>query len=108
MKEININNFDEKLYYEKLDNGLEVFLVPYDNTKSFYVSATVMFGGKDRIFKVNDKEYHIPTGIAHFLEHKLFERENNPFEFYMKSGTEVNASTNDDITSYYFYGNNNL
>lgn len=108
MKEININNFDEKLYYEKLDNGLEVFLVPYDNTKSFYVSATVMFGGKDRIFKVNDKEYHIPTGIAHFLEHKLFERENNPFEFYMKSGTEVNASTNDDVTSYYFYGNNDL
>ena len=79
MKEININNFDEKLYYEKLDNGLEVFVVPLNNTKSFYVSTSVKFGGMNRSFKVNGKEYTVPTGIAHFLEHKLFEREDNPF-----------------------------
>lgn len=108
MKEININNFDEKLYYEKLDNGLEVFVVPLNNTKSFYVSASVKFGGMNRSFKVNGKKYTVPTGIAHFLEHKLFEREENPFNFYMKSGTEVNASTNNDNTTYFFYGNNNF
>ena len=75
MKEININNFDEKLYYEKLDNGLEVFILPLSNTKSFYVSLSVKFGGINRLFKVNGKEYTVPTGIAHFLEHKLFEQE---------------------------------
>ena len=108
MKEININNFDEKLYYEKLDNGLEVFVVPLNNTKSFYVSTSVKFGGMNRSFKVNGKEYTVPTGIAHFLEHKLFEREDNPFNFYMKSGTDVNASTNNDNTTYFFYGNSNF
>lgn len=108
MKEININNFDEKLYYEKLDNGLEVFVVPLNNTKSFYVSTSVKFGGANRLLKLNDKKYTLPTGIAHFLEHKLFEKEENPFNFYMKSGTDVNASTNNDSTTYYFYGNNNF
>ena len=57
MKEININNFDEKLYYEKLNNGLEVFILPLSNTKSFYVSLSVKFGGINRLFKVNGKEY---------------------------------------------------
>ncbi len=108
MKEININNFDEKLYYEKLDNGLEVFVVPLKNTKTFYVNLAVKFGGANRIFKLNGKEYIVPTGIAHFLEHKLFDRKDNPFDFYMKSGTDVNASTNNDSTSYYIYGNNNF
>lgn len=108
MKEININNFDEKLYYEKLDNGLEVFILPLSNTKSFYVSLSVKFGGINRLFKVNGKEYTVPTGIAHFLEHKLFEREENPFNFYLKSGTDVNASTNNDNTTYFFYGNSNF
>ena len=108
MKEININNFDEKLYYEKLDNGLEVFILPLSNTKSFYVSLSVKFGGINRLFKVNGKEYTVPTGIAHFLEHKIFEREENPFNFYLKSGTDVNASTNNDNTTYFFYGNSNF
>lgn len=108
MKEININNFDEKLYYEKLDNGLEVFVVPLKNTKTFYVNLAVKFGGANRIFKLNGKEYIVPTGIAHFLEHKLFDRKDNPFDFYMKSGTDVNASTNNDSTSYYIYGNSNF
>jgi predicted Zn-dependent peptidase len=108
MKEININNFDEKLYYEKLDNGLEVFVVPLKNTKTYYVNLAVKFGGANRIFKLNGKEYIVPTGIAHFLEHKLFDRKDNPFDFYMKSGTDVNASTNNDSTSYYIYGNSNF
>lgn len=108
MKEININTFDEKLYYEKLDNGLEVFLIPLPNNKSYYVSLTVRFGGSTRKFLKDNKEYTVKTGIAHFLEHKLFEREDNPFNFYIKSGTDVNASTNSDNTTYYFAGNNNI
>ena len=108
MREININNFEEKLYFEKLDNGLLVYLVPLKNKKNFYVSFGTKYGNYNSKFKVNDKTYEMPSGIAHFLEHKLFEKEKeNPFDFYAKSGTDVNAGTSIFYTNYYFSGNNN-
>ena len=108
MKEININNFEEKLYFEKLENGLLVYLVPLKNKKNFYVSFGTKYGNYNSKFKVNDKTYEMPSGIAHFLEHKLFEKEKeNPFDFYAKSGTDVNAGTSIFYTNYYFSGNNN-
>jgi len=60
MKEININNFEEKLFYEKLENGLEVFLVPLKNKKSFFTMFGTKFGGAHLKFKVDDKEYAVP------------------------------------------------
>lgn len=105
MKEYQINNFKEKLYYEKLENGLEVFLVPIKNKQSFSCMYAVKYGGRDINFKINDKEVTTPTGIAHFLEHKMFERKEDPFKFYQKFGTDVNASTSSDYTGYYFVGN---
>ena len=108
MREININNFEEKLYFEKLENGLLVYLVPLKNKKNFYVSFGTKYGNYNSKFKVNDKTYEMPSGIAHFLEHKLFEKEKeNPFDFYAKSGTDVNAGTSIFYTNYYFSGNNN-
>ncbi len=109
MREININNFEEKLYFEKLENGLLVYLVPLKNKKNFYVSFGTKYGNYNSKFKVNDKTYEMPSGIAHFLEHKLFEKEKeNPFDFYAKSGTDVNAGTSIFYTNYYFSGNNRL
>ena len=103
MREININNFEEKLYFEKLENGLLVYLVPLKNKKNFYVSFGTKYGNYNSKFKVNDKTYEMPSGIAHFLEHKLFEKEKeNPFDFYAKSGTDVNAGTSIFYTNYYF------
>lgn len=105
MKEYQINNFKEKLYYEKLKNGLEVFLVPMKNKQNFSCMYAVKYGGRDINFKINENLVTTPTGIAHFLEHKMFERENDPFKFYQKFGTDVNASTSSDYTGYYFVGN---
>lgn len=105
MKEYQINNFKEKLYYEKLENGLEVFLVPMKNKQNFSCMYAVKYGGRDINFKINENLVTTPTGIAHFLEHKMFERENDPFKFYQKFGTDVNASTSSDYTGYYFVGN---
>ncbi|MDO4369296.1 MAG: pitrilysin family protein [bacterium] len=105
MEKIRINNFKEHLYYEKLENGLEVFLVPLKMKKSYTAMFLTKYGGRDIEFKINDKEVKTPTGIAHFLEHKLFENEDeDPFSFYEKFGTDVNASTSHDFTSYYIYG----
>ncbi len=108
METININKFKEKLYFEKLDNGLEVYLIPMSDKKNYMGLLGVKYGGANTRFKIDDKEYCTPTGIAHFLEHKLFEQEVSPFNFYAKSGTDVNASTTQDYTAYYFMGNNNF
>ncbi|MGM9879574.1 MAG: EF-P 5-aminopentanol modification-associated protein YfmH [Bacilli bacterium] len=105
MKEYQINNFKEKLYYEKLENGLEVFLLPMKNKQNFSCMYAVKYGGRDINFKINGNSITTPTGIAHFLEHKMFERENDPFKFFQKFGTDVNASTSNDYTGYYFVGN---
>ena len=105
MKEYQINNFKEKLYYEKLENGLEVFLVPMKGKQNFSCMYVTKYGGRDINFKINGNLKKTPTGIAHFLEHKMFERENDPFKFYQKFGTDVNASTSGDYTGYYFIGN---
>lgn len=106
MEEIHINNFEEVLYKEKLDNGLTVYMLPFKYKKSFFCMMMTKFGGKDISFIVDNKRYDMPSGIAHFLEHKLFEsNEEDPFSFYAKSGTDVNASTNPDYTCYYFFGN---
>lgn len=105
METININNFKEKIYYEKLENGLEVFLVPLKNKKNYTSMIGTKYGGRDIKFKVNDNLVSTPTGIAHFLEHKMFEQEENPFNFYQKTGTEVNASTSYEYTTFYITGN---
>lgn len=108
MKEININNFEEKIFYKKLENGLEVYLLPLLKKKNYMCSYGVKYGGRNTIFEVNGKEYNTPTGIAHFLEHKMFEREDDPFSFYNKTGTDVNAGTSYDFTHYYILGNSNF
>ena len=109
MKKINIYNFEEKLYYEKLNNGLEVFMVPMRYKKNYHVMLGTKFGGKILTFEENNQKHRVPTGVAHFLEHKLFENEEkDPFAFYLESGTDVNAVTTYDYTAYYFNGNKNL
>lgn len=107
MKEIRINNFKEKLFYEKLSNGLEVFLVPLKQKSDFTTAFVVKYGGRDIFFKVDGKLVETKTGIAHFLEHKMFEKEEDPFKFYQKYGIDVNASTSHDFTNYYILGNKN-
>ena len=108
MKEIRINNFEEKLFYEKLDNGLEIYLLPLMHKKNYIASFGVKYGSRNTKFKVNNKEYVTPGGIAHFLEHKMFERENDPFSYFEKSGTDVNAATSYDFTHYYIFGSKNF
>ena len=108
MKKYQINNFEEDLYYEELNNGLKIYSVPIKNKKQFSVMLVIRYGGRNINFKKDGKVYHTPTGIAHFLEHKMFEREDDPFNFYGKFGADVNAATSDEYTCYYFIGNKGL
>ena len=110
MKKITLKGLYQDLYYEKLDNGLDIYFLPIKNTKNYIMEYVVKYGSIDTSFKVDDKIYNTKSGIAHFLEHKMFEQEDNitPFSFTSKSGTYCNASTSYTYTNYYFEGNKNF
>ena len=107
MKKINMNHLDTDFYQETLDNGLEIYMIPYQNKKNYYISYATKYGSDVISFlDENKKQYTPPLGIAHFLEHKMFEEESgeDPFTFFSKSGTDSNASTSFDSTQYICYG----
>ena len=112
MKKIKLIGIDLDLYYKKLKNGLAVYFIPYKYKKNYFLSFATKFGSIIRDFAVDDnseiKTY--PLGIAHFLEHKIFEMEDgiDPFQVFNETGTEANANTNYEVTKYICYGNNSI
>ncbi len=99
-------------YRETLENGLEVVLIPMEDKKNYFISYATRFGSEITTFTPTDtkEKITVPNGIAHFLEHKMFEQEDgiDPFTFYSKSGTGSNASTSYDNTQYICYGTKNF
>ncbi len=112
MKEIKLSKLDQSVFYEKLDTGLEVYFIPYENKANYAMHYVTKFGSTNTTFcPIGTKKMIIvPNGSAHFLEHKMFEQEDglDPFTFASKSGTSSNASTSYKITRYYFEGSNNF
>ncbi|HBC84594.1 MAG TPA: peptidase M16 [Clostridiales bacterium] len=104
MKLIESLNIKEKAYIEKLENGMTVIIIPKNTTNKKYVIWGVNFGSIDNHFKVNGEEIYIPDGVAHFLEHKMFEQENgtNSLDKLMALGIDANAYTTNDHTAYLF------
>lgn len=95
----------EMIYRTRLSNGLTVALLPKKEFKEVYGSVTVQFGSVDTLVTEVDrdvKEY--PGGIAHFLEHKLFEREDasDLMSAFTSLGADSNAFTSFTKTSYLF------
>ena len=102
----------EKLYTEKLENGLNIMIIPKKGIKKKYVMWATHYGSMDNKFVVpgEDKETEVPDGVAHFLEHKMFEQEDGTdiFSFYSERGADCNANTNYTKTSYLFSSPNFL
>lgn len=109
MKAIELKGLDQTLYYEKLENGLEVYMLPYKNKSNYTMHYLTKYGSIQTTFiPYGEKEkITVTDGIAHFLEHKMFEQEDgvDPFTYAAKTGTYSNASTNFECTRYYFEGN---
>lgn len=104
METRNINYIDETLHFTKV-NGLKLYILPKKDYVKKFAMITVDYGSNDIAFSENGnqsiKEY--PLGIAHFLEHKLFEeKEGNIFDKFSKLGASPNAYTNFENTAYYF------
>ena len=110
MKAINLSGLDKVCYSEQLKNGLEVFMIPYDNKKNYFISFATRFGSDILEWTKNHKSFKPPLGVAHFLEHKMFEQEDgiDPFTFFSESGTDANASTSFDNTQYICSGTKNF
>ena len=112
MERIKLNSIDEEIYYEKLDNGLDVYLFNKEGCTNNYVTFTTKFGSIYNEFVPIDENsmVKVPLGVAHFLEHKVFVQESDPQpeEFYASSGALCNAYTTFKNTTYLFSGPNNL
>ena len=95
----------EKVYRTRLSNGLTIALLPKKEFKEIYGSVTVQFGSVDTLVtEVDGDVKHYPAGIAHFLEHKLFEREDSSdlMSAFTSLGADSNAFTSFTKTSYLF------
>ncbi len=106
MKVIESLKIKEKAYIEKLENGLTVIIIPKHNANKKYVIWGTHFGSIDNRFIMpkTEEEVFIPDGVAHFLEHKMFEQPDgtNSIDTLMALGIDANAYTTNDHTAYLF------
>ena len=112
IKKIEYPSIGESLYRLILPNGLRVFLLPKMNFHETYGIMTVHFGSVDTHFVPRGLKQacHYPAGIAHFLEHKLFEDEDGEdlLQKFVDLGAESNAFTSFTKTSYLFSTTDNV
>ncbi|MGM0788918.1 insulinase family protein [Bacillus infantis] len=105
METIVFDQLKEKLYYEKMANGLDVYILPKQGFNKTYATFTTKYGSVDNHFvPLGQEEFvKVPDGIAHFLEHKLFEKEDGDvFQQFSKQGASANAFTSFTRTAYLF------
>lgn len=106
------NKIKETVYIETLENGMKIIVVPKENTDKKYIIWGTKFGSIDNHFiePETGKEIKVPDGVAHYLEHKMFEQENGLDSLYklMALGLDANAYTTNDHTAYLFGGTSNF
>ena len=112
MEIIENKQIKEKVYKETLDNGMQIIIIPKNNTEKKYIIWGTKFGSIDNHFiePKTGKEIEVPDGVAHYLEHKMFEQENGEDSLYklMSLGLDANAYTTNDHTAYLFGSTSNF
>ena len=103
MKQSFYKRIGESVYSQRLPNGLEVRVVPKPGYAKKYAFFATRYGGMDTRFCLNGQWLDTPAGIAHYLEHKMFDtKEGNALQELAKNGAEPNAFTSNAMTGYYF------
>ena len=103
MKQTFYERIGEAVCRETLPNGLRINIVPKRDYAKSYAFFATRYGGMDTRFCLNGKWLDTPAGIAHYLEHKMFDtKEGNALQELAKNGAEPNAFTSNAITGYYF------
>ncbi|MGW8114591.1 EF-P 5-aminopentanol modification-associated protein YfmH [Caproicibacterium sp. NSD3] len=105
LKEVRSERLGDSYYEGKHPSGLQIYLYPKKQNASTYAIFGTRYGSVDTRFRRSDEkeESKVPAGIAHYLEHKLFESEDgDAFTRYAKTGASANAYTSFDVTCYLF------
>lgn len=105
IKEMKSERTGDRYYFVQHQSGLRIYVYPKENNSSTYAVFGTHYGSIDSCFRAaGDKEpQKVPEGIAHYLEHKLFESEDgDAFARYAKTGASANAYTSFDMTCYLF------
>ena len=106
MQVIENSKVKEKLYIKKLENELTIMVIPKKGVQKQYIIYGTNYGSIDNKFIVPGEEQptEVPDGVAHFLEHKMFEQENgtNSLDVLTALGVSANAFTTTDITAYLY------
>ena len=103
MKQSFYERIGESVYRETLPNGLQICIVPKPDYAKSYAFFATRYGGMDTRFRLDGKWLDTPAGIAHYLEHKMFDtEEGNALQDLAKNGAEPNAFTSNAMTGYYF------
>ncbi len=106
MQIIENSQIKEKVYIEKLENGLTIMIIPKSGIQKKYAIWGTNYGSVDNKFIVPGETdvTSVPDGVAHFLEHKMFEQENgtNSLDTLTKLGVNANAYTTTNHTAYLF------
>ena len=94
----------ETLYAARLENGLELRIVPKKDFSTWYAALATNYGGACRRFSLDGQVMDTPAGVAHFLEHKMFDLPDgdNALNILSANGAEPNAFTSPDMTCYHF------
>jgi predicted Zn-dependent peptidase len=111
MNKTSYSYIGETVYSKKLDNGLTVFLFPKKEMSKTYSLFSTNYGSIDQTFipAGQDEIVTVPEGIAHFLEHKMFEKEDRDvFADFGKQGASANAYTSFTRTAYLFSATNHI
>ena len=112
MQIIENSKVKEKLYMEKLKNGLTVMIIPKKGIQKKYIIWGTNYGSNDNRFIVpgENEITEVPKGVAHFLEHKMFEQENgrNSLDVLTDIGVSANAYTTNDHTAYLYEATDNF
>ena len=112
MKVIENDKVKEKLYIETLDNGLTVMILPRENVRKKYIICGPRFGSIDNNFVIQGEteSTKLPDGVAHFLEHKMFEQKSgiNSLDTLTAIGVSANAYTTNDHTAYLYEATDNF
>lgn len=112
MQIIENSKVKEKLYIEKLKNGLTVMIIPKKGIQKKYIIWGTNYGSNDNRFIVpgENEVTEVPKGVAHFLEHKMFEQENgrNSLDVLTDIGVSANAYTTNNHTAYLYEATDNF
>ena len=106
------NATGEELYYGTHSSGLRIFIIPKKGYSNNYAIFGTRYGSVDSEFIVpgDDKVTKVPDGIAHYLEHKMFDQPDNSnvFDKFSKYGANANAFTSFNMTAYLFSATSNI